>query len=404
LPASIVLLIDADPASADLIEAILSNAGYEVTVVEDADEGIRAATEYQLVVVDVVHGGRTAHEVCTALRATPESAGIPLLGIAQTDDVEERVGFLEVGADDVVSKPFDARELEARVEALLLRFQRSREVGGVAAPRERARATRLLVVFSPKGGVGTTTIAVNLALVLAERNPNRVALIDGDLQWGQVTTHLNLMPRETLGELALDEAGLREPELLRVYGTPHRSGLVVYAAPTRPDQAERVRSEHLRQILATAQTLYDDIVVDAGSALDDRTLTLFDYADVILYPVSPDLSAVKSVHSLMDHIGEAETLGSKSSFVVNHLFARDMLKLKDIEDTLGSKAVGEIPHDANTFLKAINEGVPVVLAAPKSPAAVRFRELASLLMGEMAAQSDTSQARRGLFGGILRRA
>ncbi len=95
-------------------------------------------------------------------------------------------------------------------------------------------------MFSPKGGVGTTTVATNLALIVAEAHPNKVLLVDLDLSFGQVASHLNLQPKQTLLELARDEAALREPELFRTYAIHHASGLHVLAAP--PDAVPRERS------------------------------------------------------------------------------------------------------------------------------------------------------------------
>ena len=110
--------------------------------------------------------------------------------VSATDDVEERIAFLEAGADDVMARPFDAREMEARVEALLLRFQRSRDLGPVVSPDglTLARARRTVAVYSPKGGVGTTTVAVNVAIAAAANRPDKVVLVDLSLQFGGVAT------------------------------------------------------------------------------------------------------------------------------------------------------------------------------------------------------------------------
>ena len=132
-----------------------------------------APPAHSLIIIDVTPKGTTPADVCREVRGTPSLAAIPVLCMSTDDDVEERIRFLEAGADDVVAKPFDSRELEARVEALLLRFQRSRgmvavsAIGGSLADRPR----RLVAVYSPKGGVGTTTIAVNVAVAHAQARP-----------------------------------------------------------------------------------------------------------------------------------------------------------------------------------------------------------------------------------------
>src|SRR5207247_8304417 len=112
----------------------------------------RLAGDNQLVIVDVVTGGKSAADVCREIRQTPALSAVPVLCISQSDDVEDRIRFLEAGADDVMAKPFDARELEARREALLLRFQRSRDVAPALVPDPKERPTgRLGACFPPHG-------------------------------------------------------------------------------------------------------------------------------------------------------------------------------------------------------------------------------------------------------------
>src|SRR6185437_15823072 len=196
------------------------------------DEAIPKVVDHQLAIIDLGGGKRSGIEVCRQIRAAPTMAGVPILCVAATDDVEERIGYLEAGADDVIARPFDAREVEARVEALLLRFQRSKDMAPVVSADglTLARARRVVAVYSPKGGVGTTTIATNIAITAAQRRPDRVVLVDLDLQFGAVATHLNLEAKQTMADIVRDESALREPELLRTYAMRHDSGLHVIAA------------------------------------------------------------------------------------------------------------------------------------------------------------------------------
>ena len=406
MPASSILLIENDLASGDVISSTLIKLGYAVTSFIDPDEAFAHVAEHQLVILDVIGGPRTALDVCRDLRTLPVMSSIAVLCISQTDQVEERIHFLEVGADDVMARPFDARELEARVEALLLRYQRSKDlsptVGGDGALMPKRRRT--VAVFSPKGGVGTTTIAANVALIQAQGKPDKVVLIDLDLQFGQAAAHINLEVKHTLAELARDESALREPALLRTYAMRHDSGLHVIAAPRTPDEAEGIEPGHVDQLLKTTLEWYEEVVIDAGSGLDQRTLTVFEHADAVILPVSPEIAALRSMRALLDHLNETGTLASKSTFVLNNMFARGTLKLQDVESALDTKISLELPYDPILYLKAVNEGVPLVKGSPRSAPAEQLRLLAATAFAEAGAAVPGAQERRARgLGALLRR-
>src|SRR5688500_12281828 len=295
LPASTILVLESAATADTSLVPQLTLAGYTVTQTTDPDEAFSQVVEHQLAILDVGVGETTAKpakagkdakdgkdakkgtapaksgiELCREIRATPAMAAVPILCVANTDDVEERIGFLEAGADDVIARPFDAREVEARVEALLLRFQRSKHKEAVVSADGLtiAQARRVIAVFSPKGGVGTTTIATNIAVAAAQRRPDRVVLVDLDLQFGGVATHLNLHASQTLADIVRDESALREPELLRTYAIRHDSGLHVLAAPSTPESAELITADHIAMLIGTLLEGYEAVVIDAGSVLD----------------------------------------------------------------------------------------------------------------------------------------
>ena len=406
MPASTILLIEADTASGELISGVLSKVGYTVTTIADADEAFARVIENQLAIVDVVSGSKSAFDICREIRGTPALARIPVLCVGQTDDVEDRIKFLEAGADDVMAKPFDARELEARVEALLLRFQRSKDISVVSSDGiTMNRQQRTVAVHSPRGGVGTTTIATNLAMVMARQKPDRVVLVDLHLQFGQVATHLNLEVKQSIADVARDEAAMREPELLRTYATRHDSGLHVLAAPISPELAELVTSQHVDRILTTLLETYDYVVIDAGSWLDERTMTVFEHAETVIFPVCPEIGALKALHGLLDYLNEAGTVAAKSTFVLNNQFAREILRLRDVESALGTQVATELPYDPFLYLKAVNEGVPIVLGAPRSIPAERFEKLAAAAFGNerLAVPEAAAPKRTSRFGGLIRR-
>jgi pilus assembly protein CpaE len=407
VPASSILLIETDDALGETIASTLTRAGYTVTTSRDPEAAFGLVADHQVVIIDVVESTRNPVDVCSEIRATPALASVPVLCISQTDDVEERIRFLEVGADDVMARPFDERELEARVEALLLRFQRSRDLAPIVSADglTMTRARRVIAVFSPKGGVGTTTIATNIALIAAAARPERVVLVDLDLQFGVVATHLDITLKQTLSDLVRDDAAMREPELLRTYAGRHASGLHVIGSPPTPELAELVTPAAIEQILTTLLAAYDMVVIDAGSTLDERTMMTLEAAETIVLPVYPEIPALKAVHAFLDFLNETGTIGGKALFVLNNMFSREILKMRDIEHALGTRITAELPYDPFVYLKAVNEGNPVVLGAPRSTAADHLAKLAAAAIGDGTSFATSASGGRkgGLLAGLRRR-
>ncbi len=394
-----ILLLATDPTAAEALSTALMRPGHGVTVVSLPEELIRDASGHSLIVIDEIPATTTVGAIIAELRAEPRTAALPVLAVAQTDDVEARIALLESGADDVITKPFDAAELEARVEALSLRYQRAQDGRSVAnAPIGNPQARRVVTVFSPKGGVGTTTVATNLALLAAERHQNRTVIIDFDLSFGQVASHLNLQPKQTLLELIRDDGALHDAELFRTYAVHHASGLQLLAAPPSPGFAPLFTGEHAELIIARALEAYEIVIIDAGAALDERMLALFSRSDVVIIPVLPEIPALNSVHLLLDQLSETGAVGATTMFVLNNAFARDLLRRGDVESALGAKITADLPYDPFIYLKAANEGVPVVRSAPKTAPATKLRELFGIVFGTEDPETPPGKERKGLFG------
>ena len=165
-----------------------------------------------------------------------------------------------------------------------------------------------------------------------------------------------------------------------------------------------ITSTQVDRILATAPRAYQVLVVDAGSTLDERSLAVLDRADAVIIPIVPEIGALKALHELLEYLIEEGAVPAKSTFVLNHLFARDMLSMRQIETSIAAKVDAELPYDAGLYLKAINEGIPVVRGAPASAPGKALARLALLAAG--IDESDASpETKRGgsLFGGLRRR-
>ena len=396
-----ILILASDRAGAQSFVEPLSTAGHGVTVVASIEEFVAAAAGYSLVIIDRIQEPTTQSDAIALLKGTETTARVPVLGVAQSDSLDERIGLLEAGADEVLTRPFQSAELLARVEAVSLQAQRGAD--GSRGPRVigDTQGRRMIAVFSPKGGVGTTTIATNLALLAAERLPGKVLLVDMDLSFGQVASHLNLRPKQTLLELIRDEGALHEVDLFRTYTVQLPGGLHVLPAAPTPSLAGLIRAEHVDLAMARAMEAYEVVVVDAGTSMDERHATVFGRADTVIVPVLPEIPALNAVHVLIDQLSETGSLGAQTMFVLNNAFARELLKRVDIEGALGAKISVDLPYDPIVYLKAVNEGVPVVLGSPKSAPAEKLRVLANMILGGAATATATQASkkeRRGLFG------
>ena len=387
-------------AGSETLSKVLGKAGRAMTRIEDPDKIAAAAAEHDVVVLDTVPPPRTVVDICRELRGNPDLAEVPILAITSSDDVEERIGLLEAGADDVMIRPIDERELDARVEALDLRHRRSKELRPstlVAATRRPGR--RLVVVYSPKGGVGTTTVAVNLGLAIAARMPDASAIVDMTPMGGHVATHLDIRPKLTIADLIRDSQGLISPEILRTtYLTRHERGVQVLAGSPSPSTAPLMSGDEANRTLEGLLAAVPNVVADLGSQLDERVVASLEAADDVVIVVTPDFPTLKSTHAFLEFLGQDGSKVPEPTIVVNEVYALQTLTPGDIENALGRRVAIRIPYDPLLYLRAANQGTPVFAAAPTSQPARRYDQLAAILLGEDAPTAVTEQRRRGLAG------
>ena len=400
MPGNPILLVAPPGELRERLHQQLSASGYPVSTVQSPAEAVAALRDarYDLVVAD----GLAVTGAIGSIR-NASTIATPCLVVAPANDVEARIAFLEAGADDVLGVGWASRELEARIEALLIRS------GRVKPLTEHGESPgQIITFFSPKGGVGTTTLAVNTAVLLAGGDHvgspfpgQRVLLVDLDLQFGQVATHLNLMPRFDIAGLASDEPALTDAELASSYLTRHSSGVALLAAPSIPDAEARVGVEELERILTLLRPKYDQVVIDVGSRLDPRAMWTLEQADTHLFVIFPEIAALRATSLMLAYLAETTTLRARTHFVVNHLFPKELLKSRDVENLLRAHPAAEIPYTEVEMIRAVNEGVPLVTSRPTSPAALAMRTVAQTIMGidtRPAASSQGPPRRGGLFG------
>ncbi|MFN3761985.1 MAG: CpaE family protein, partial [Anaerolineae bacterium] len=381
-----VLIVDDIAETRENLRKLLSFAP-DIEVVGTAatgEEGVQLARELvpHVVIMDINLPGMDGITATEQIAREVPTAQIVILSVQGETGYMRRA--MAAGARDFLVKPPSGDELMATI-------RRVYEIGQAQAARMAplqvtptgpvgrpvpARHGQLVVVFSPKGGVGCTTVAVNLAIALQTRlgAGQKVAIMDGSFQFGDVGVMLNLQATRSVADLAMRVEEL-DTDLLTSVLTPHPSGVRVLLAPPNPEAAEAFISadggmaEGSRRINAILDGLlseFDLVVVDTWSMLNELTLTFLDRADLILLvvtPLIPDIKDIRHFLELADRLGYPRT---KIGLVINHSDRKTGLRLDQIERAL-IPALAHIPYDERAGVVAANRGLPIVTEEASRP-------------------------------------
>jgi len=239
--------------------------------------------------------------------------------------------------------------------------------------------SRVILVMAGKGGSGKSVTATNLALALTFAvGEGEVAIVDADLQFGDVALLLQMDPVHSIAEVARQVDDLSEARLDALL-LRHESGLRVLPAPRHPAAAEGVAPKAVVQVVEMMRRLYRHVVVDTGAVLDDVLMTLLDHADEVVLVVDMDLTSVKNAKVTLDILRAGGYPMERMHLVVNRINAKARLDLVEVERSLGLRTAGAIPSD-RLVPRSVNEGVPVVALSPRSRVARAFTALARLFL------------------------
>lgn len=366
-----ILVVDDDPVSLKLVTAILKQAGYETLTATSGTEVLSRLDELRpdMVISDVEMPGMNGYELTRQLRQHPLTAHLPIMLLTAHDTVQEKIRGFEAGADEYVIKPFDPSELQARVRVLLRRT--------VVPPTEEQKISgKVLAVFSLRGGVGVSTTAVNLAVGLAQLWSCRVGLIDLSLTTGQSALLLNLPLRKTWADLAHISVNDIDADLIEKVCLNHSSGVFVLAAPRRPEQAELITNDKVARVIEMLKERYHYLVLDLPHDFSATTLAGLDHADEILLLLAPELASVHATACALDVFDTLKYPRQIVRLVLNWTFERRGLARREIEEALQRPIDVVLPFVADTFVMAINRGIPPILESPPTPLGALFEDWA----------------------------
>lgn len=410
----------------------MSGEKIRILIVDDiaeTRENVRKLLQFEaeFEVVGAARSGREAIQICEELKPDVVLMDINMPdmdGIAATEAIRQRMPAVQIvilsvqndsnymrramlaGARDFLTKPPMADELISAVKraGVMAREERAKTQAVAQMPAmtgaqaqfqtSAVKQGKLIMVYSPKGGTGVTTIAVNLALAL-NNNDTRAALVDGNLQFGDVAIFLNEQGKNTVVDLAA-RSGELDYEVVENVMIKHASSeMRVLAAPSRPEQAENVRSDDFARVLNYLKQVYAYVVVDAASYLNETTLAVLDVADIVVLVVTQDIPAIKNVRLFLDL---ANTLGLKRNQIcltMNRFDKRIQVTPERVSENLKQPMVGVIPLDERVVIEAVMRGKPFVLENKAQPSAKAIFALAEAVRSQLTQlESDDTVLRK----------
>lgn len=409
-----ILLVDDIQDVRDNIEKLLAfEADFKVIgTASTGRQGVQLAKELHpdIIIMDINMPDMDGLQATSIITKQVPTAAVIIISVQNDPDYMRQA--LRAGARDFLGKPVNMDELYNTVRTVYrnhesVRRQYAALDQGVIENIRRStasdgdgpigdRAGHVIAVYSPQGGVGKTTIATSLASGLMKEGI-RVLLIDASLQFADVSFFLNLKSQTTIVDVAKDVEDL-DLELFENIVVTHDSGLKVLMGPPRPEDADRVttKPENVGKIIAQVRNLYDFVVVDTSTRLDEAQLGIFDQASRILLVGMPTLVNVKNMRLVLDVFDKLEYEQNKTAIVLSKVVEdrrnkSSTLPPARVESYLKTKIIAKIPAvEERVFLTAINKGVPVIAADRnmERPPAKQFYDLANQLYKELMSNGE----------------
>jgi pilus assembly protein CpaE len=401
-----VVIVDDIVETRDHLAKLLSFES-DITVTGSVGSGeealsLASGTPVDVLLLDINMPGMDGIATAEQLSLRVPTAALIMMSVQGEPDYLRRA--MLAGAREFLVKPFSSDELAASIRNV---NQRERQkLDRVASTRPQAPTNghaepvqthngQVVTFFSPKGGVGRTTLAVNFAVAAKTELGKKVALVDGGLQFGDVGVLLNLNPKnQSIADVAREMAGAGgDLETLESTLVDHSTGVRVLMAPPSPEMAELVGPDHVSKIIAALRQTHDLVVVDCSPLLQDVTLAFLDQSDIVLTLLTLEITNIKNIRqflALVEQLGYPE---GKVQLLLNRADSGYGIRLHDVESSIGRKISHSVISDGRTVVYALNRGVPFVVAARQSRVSEDVVKLAKTIVGGEQVQPGQAPAR-----------
>jgi pilus assembly protein CpaE len=295
--------------------------------------------------------------------------------VADSLDVEIMQEAVKVGCHNLIEFPSTSKEFAEYIKSVY--NNESIRIKSLSNKDTLVWASRVITVFGAKGGLGKSTIAANLAVKLTEKR-KKVALVDLDLQFGDLNIFLDLEPKDTIVELVQDVVS-PNIDSVRSYMSVHSSGVHVLCAPRSPEYAELVSADKVQSLLSLLRTYYDYVIVDTSPSFTDVTITAIESSSMIFFVTGLDISILRNSKlsvSLLESLQQTD----KIRLIVNRAVDMNSITINDVQKIIGYPIWAKLPSDYKVAVNALNRGVPFVTGAPNSKLSASISGLTDILI------------------------
>jgi pilus assembly protein CpaE len=377
-----VLLIDDELYYFKLLDKPLKSAGYELEYSKTAKEALAviASQDLDIVIVDLMLPDMSGFDILERLRRDQRFGHIPVVVITSNNKLDDKLKAFEAGADDYLVKPFQPEELVARLRILANRGKALKIVQQMETQSENI--STIVAVHSLRGGVGCTSLAVNLAIAYYQLWQKRTLLVDAVLTAGQVAMMLDATPRITwehyLGIAPNSIAG----EDVEQLSHPHKSGISFIASPKTPMAVDAFTDEFWRVMLAEFKKRNEFIVVDLAHDFSDMTIQILNQADWILLVLAPEIASLRAAASTLEIYDKLGFTPDKVKVVLNQTSNNSGIKQAKLEKALERQFDFVIPYEPTEVMRALNFGIPFITENTDLPISIQLENMAYTLSHE----------------------
>lgn len=370
-----VLLIDDEPIYYKMIVHALKPHGYEVEYTRTGMDGLKTVPLFNpdVIITDVRLPDLSGYDVARRLRRDARFEGIPIIFLTSQADLSNKLKAFEVGADDYLSKPFQPEELVARVGMLVRRGEAMRS----ARERDSVKSEAVVItVHSLRGGVGSSSMALNLGMSLYRLWERPTLVIDSVLNAGQIALMLNSSPIHTWEDLTDIQISDIDSSVIESLVTKHSSGLEFIASPAYPIATDTFTDEIWQLVMGTLRSSYEYIIIDTAHDFSNITIHMLNMADQLLMMMAPDMASIRSAVCALNIYDRLGYSLEKIHPVLNHIHQYAGIKQPQVEKVLRRPIEYVIPNLPMEFMRSINFGEPLVTTFPDSPATVMIEDAA----------------------------